>query len=206
MLIDEGYRVDCSVVPGVDWSANPGAPGGKGGADYRGFPAHPYFLNPTDISTPGAGPLLEVPMTVRASGLNRRAPWVYRVPVARQIAHWIAPALRWLSPVTLMEGANLDAMLSLSRTARAEGVTHLEFMVHSSELMAGGNEWFRNADDIDRLYGRLEALFSGLTGWCRGLTLGELYDELVALPLQEAGGNTGRSAVDDAPASPALIF
>src|SRR5207247_2224407 len=31
MLLDEGYRVDCSVTPGVDWRGNPGNPGGNGG-------------------------------------------------------------------------------------------------------------------------------------------------------------------------------
>src|SRR5262249_22948935 len=62
LLVEEGYRVDCSVTPGVDWRGNPGAPGGRGGPDYSSFPGHPYFLGTADISAPGAGPLLEVPM------------------------------------------------------------------------------------------------------------------------------------------------
>src|SRR5262245_13173994 len=38
MLLDEGYRVDSSVSPNLDWRSTPGAPGGKGGNDYRAFP------------------------------------------------------------------------------------------------------------------------------------------------------------------------
>src|SRR5579872_2796709 len=33
MLLEAGYRIDCSVTPGVDWSATTGAPGGAGGPD-----------------------------------------------------------------------------------------------------------------------------------------------------------------------------
>src|SRR5215471_6532033 len=67
ILAGEGYLVDCSVTPGVDWGANPGDPGGNGGTDYTTFPDHAYLLATPDISAPGAGPLLEVPMTIRES-------------------------------------------------------------------------------------------------------------------------------------------
>src|SRR5881397_238372 len=52
MLLDEGYRVDCSVSPGLDWSGTPGDPNGNGGTDYTAFPDRPYFFNPSDISVP----------------------------------------------------------------------------------------------------------------------------------------------------------
>src|SRR5258708_29825416 len=84
MLLDEGYRVDCSVTPGVDWRWATGVPGGRGGPDYSGFPDRPYFLDPSNIAAPASGALLEVPMTVRAGCLNRLAPWLYRVPLLRR--------------------------------------------------------------------------------------------------------------------------
>src|SRR5262245_14484232 len=83
MLLDEGYRVDSSVSPNLDWRSTPGAPGGKGGNDYRAFPDRPYFFDPGDIAAPAEGGLLEVPMTIRRSSVHRRAPWVYRVPLLR---------------------------------------------------------------------------------------------------------------------------
>jgi len=164
MLLDEGYRVDCSVTPGVDWSGNLGDPGGNGGSDYRAFPDRPYFLSPSDISVPATGALLEVPMTTRSSSLYRRVPWAYRIPLLRRGLSWLYPA-----------ESDLDAMLQVARAARAEGAAHVEFMLHSSELMPGGSPTFRNASDIDRLYARLEILFEDLSTWCRGMTLKEFY-------------------------------
>jgi hypothetical protein len=169
MLLDEGYRVDCSVTPGVDWRGNPGDPRGNGGSDYTGFPERPYFLS--DIPRPATGALLEVPMTTGSSGLYRKAPWAYRIRLLRRVANWVSPGISWLYPAQ----SNLDAMLQVARRARAEGAVHMEFMLHSSELMPGGSPSFRNAPDIERLYESLEMLFEDLSTWCRGTTLKEFH-------------------------------
>lgn len=169
MLLAEGYRVDCSVTPGMDWRGTPGAPGGTGGTDYRAFPDRPYFINPHDISIPTNGPLLEVPMTIRASVLHQQAPWAYRIPLLRRVANRIAQGLGWLCPAE----SNLHAMLQVARAARAESAAHLEFMLHSSELMPGGSPRFRTDSAIERLYEDLEALFDELSKWCIGTTLEE---------------------------------
>ena len=175
MLLDEGYRVDCSVTPGCDWCGNPGDPRGNGGSDYTAFPDRPYFLSPPDISVPAAGALLEVPMTIRSSSLYQSAPWAYRVPLLRQAAHRVSPKLSWLCPTPLLEQHNLNAMLQVARAARAEGVAHLEFMLHSSELMPGGSPAFKDASEIERLYEHLEMLFEDLAAWCCGTTLKEFH-------------------------------
>lgn len=178
MLLDEGYRVDCSVTPGMDWSGNPGDPGGCGGSDYSEFPDRPYFLDPSDISMPANAGLLEVPMTVRASSFFRSAPWAYHVPLLRQAVHRVSPKFQWLCPVPLLEKHNLNAMLQVARDARSEGVAHLEFMLHSSELMPGGSHAFPDAFSIERLYEHLEILFEELASWCCGMTLKELHARL----------------------------
>ena len=172
MLLDEGYGVDCSVSPGVDWRGTPGDPNGKGGPDYTAFPDRPYFFSPSDISVPTFGGMLEVPLTVRSSALYRRAPWAYRTPLLRQAANrLVSPALNWLAPAE----SNLSAMLRAARGARAEDAAHLEFALHSSELMPGGSPTFRDEWDIERLYDRLEMLFEYLSTWCRGMTLKEFH-------------------------------
>ena len=178
MLLEHGYRVDCSVTPGVDWRGNPGDPLGNGGPDYTGFPDRPYFVSPSDISEPATDGLLEVPVTTRASGLYRAAPWLYGVPLLRQAAHRVTPRLGWLCPTPLLERHNLGAMLGVARAARADDPAHLEFIVHSSELMPGGSPSFRAASDIDRLYEHLEILFEDLSTWCRGMTLDEFHASL----------------------------
>jgi hypothetical protein len=179
LLLAEGYLVDCSVSPGVDWRAMPGDPGGNGGTDYTSFPDRPYFLGVANIASAAEGGLLEVPMTVLPSRLYRRSPWAYRVPGLRRIVRRLSPARRWLSPVPLMEKYNFDAMLQVARRARDERPTHMEFMLHSSELMPGGSPGFGTAADIDRLYAALETLFAGLATQCRGMTLAQFRDHWV---------------------------
>ena len=180
MLIYEGYRVDCSVTPGVDWRGSPGDPRGNGGSDYTAFPERPYFLDPSDVSVPASGGLLEVPMTIRSSRLYRSAPWAYRTPLLRRAANRVSLGLSCLCPVQPALRAplarHLEAMLEVAHRARAEGAAHMEFMLHSSELMPGGSPSFRNASDIGRLYGHLEILFEDLSTWCRGATLRENAD------------------------------
>jgi hypothetical protein len=171
MLLEQGYRVDCSVTPGVDWSSTLGAPGGGGGPDYRGFPDRPYFLSPADIATPARRGLLEVPVTIGLSGLYRAAPWAYRMPLAGPVFNRISPRHSWACP-----GENdLAGMLRAARQARATGALCVEFMVHSSELMPGGSPRFRTAAAIERLYASLEALFAELSAWCWGMTLAEFH-------------------------------
>lgn len=171
LLLDAGYRVDCSVTPGVDWRSTPGAPGGHGGPDYRRFPRQPYFLDPRDISRPAARGLLEVPVTVHPSRLYRTAPWTYGIPLLRRVVNRLSPRLSWVSP-----GENgIAAMLRAAQGARADRTSHIEFMLHSSELMPGGSPRFRTASDIGRLYEYLEILFEKLSAWCKGMTLIEFY-------------------------------
>jgi len=93
-------------------------------------------------------------------------------PLLRQTANrLVSPALNHLCPTE----SNLRGMLRAAREARAEGATHVEFTLHSSELMPGGSPMFREASDIERLYENLEILFEELSTWCRGVTLKEFH-------------------------------
>jgi hypothetical protein len=176
MLLEQGYRVDCSVTPGIDWSATPGAPGGGGGTNYRHFPQRPYFLRPCDICAPAPSGLLEVPVTIETSRLFRRAPWAYRPPVIRSIATRISPRHSWVCPAE----NGLRGMLRAARGARARGASCVELMLHSSELMPGGSPTFRTAEAIERLYASLEVLFEDLSAWCQGLTLREFHNRMTS--------------------------
>jgi hypothetical protein len=126
--------------------------------------------------------MLEVPMTVFPSKLFQHSAWVYRVPGLARAARRISPTRRWLCPVALLEKHNHDAMLQLARRARDESPAHLEFMLHSSDLMPGGSPSFGNETDIDRLYDRLQVLFEEISLWCRGMTLAEFRDHWIQSP------------------------
>jgi hypothetical protein len=184
MLLDEGYLVDCSVTPGVDWRGNPGAPGGKGGSDYSAFDPNPHFLRgrSRDAAAAPARMLLEVPMTVMPGRLFRWSPWLYRIPGLRRAAGWISPAHRWLCPVPLLEKRNVEAMLGLARRARHANPTHLQFMLHSCDLMPGGSPHSGNAQDVEHMYACLEVLFEEVSAWCRGMTLAEFREHWLRSP------------------------
>jgi hypothetical protein len=209
MLIEEGYRVDCSVAPDMDWRGIRGDPAGNGGSCYVGFPRQSYFMDPTDISRPAAGALLEVPVTVRRSGMHRRVPWAYRVPLLRRYAHRMSIGLGWLCPIQPLIsaplGRNLEAMLQVARASRNEDVPHLEFVLHSSELMPGGSPGIRTESDIECLYEHLEMLFEDLATWCRGMTLGEFRTRFEQSSAQTPGRRDAHGVLPE-PAAPRLAL
>jgi hypothetical protein len=184
MLLDEGYLVDCSVTPGVDWRGNPGAPGGNGGSDFTAFEPSPHFLRGRRRNAAAAPEraLLEVPMTVMPGRLYRWSPWLYRIPGLRRAAGRISPAHRWLCPVPLLEKRNVEAMLWLARQVRHARPTHLEFMLHSCDLMPGGSPSSASAQEVERLYACVEVLFEEVSTWCRGMTLAEFREHWLRSP------------------------
>jgi len=123
-------------------------------------------------------------MTIRSSAFHQSAPWAYRIPLVRRAANRFSPSLSWLCPVQpaldAPLGRSLEVMLQAARDARAARVAHMEFMLHSSELMPGGSPTFATASDIERLYEYLQRLFEELSGWCRGMTLREFHRHAVA--------------------------
>jgi hypothetical protein len=178
LLLERGYRVDCSITPYYSWRDNPGNPAGTGGQDYTKFPQQAYFLDLNDIAQPGTSPMLEVPLTIiprtrplavalrhRYSGLPRRL---------RGIVNRYTP-LYWLRP----NGRNRDQMLTILRMAQAKAWNYVEFMLHSSEFMPGGSPTFRTAADIERLYEDLHCLFAMAQQSFRGATLKEFYHDSV---------------------------
>lgn len=179
LLIERGYRVDCSVTPNVSWRRTLGLRGGNGGSDYTGFPEQAYFLDPSDIGRPGNSPLLEVPMTIDAPA----APFLRRLHKLRQesgrplkpLLKRMLPPIRWLRP----NGRNLESMLGLLDRAAAHGC-YAEFMLHSSEFMPGGSPTFPAERDVERLFEHLAILFERAEAKFRGATLAEYRDRFPA--------------------------
>lgn len=191
MLVEFGYRVDCSVTPHISWRGDLGVPHGRGGSDYRDFPESAYYLDLGDIRRPGDSPLLEVPMTVmvRAGWLRDITPeslartWPVRKALNRLAPRW------WLRP----DGRNLPALVSLLYHALREGRDYVMFMLHSSELMPGGSPTFPDVESIERLYRQLDALFSLASGNFVGVTLREYHDRFAARR-REAAASAGGEA------------
>ena len=170
LLVRHGYRVDCSVTPHVSWRASRGAPDGRGGADYRGFPSHPYRMHLDRIAQEdAASPLLEVPVTIDRSPLHRAAPWAYGVPGLRRWAWRARPPVQWLYP----DGTNLAGMQQAVRNALERGAPCVQLVLHSPDLMPGGSPIARDATAVEALYRDLLLLAREFSGRFDGLTLGE---------------------------------
>ncbi|VAX77140.1 Putative conserved hypothetical protein [Serratia symbiotica] len=169
LLLEYGYQVDCSVTPGINWQFSPGNPHGFGGTDYRDFPTQAYFIDLENIAKPGASQLLEVPMSMQykySTLLN-----ILKKGFDRLRGKQRTPSMHWLRP----SGNNLNQMKKVTESALAHSYDHLQFMLHSSELMPGGSPIFKTDADIEVLYRNLETLFDWLRHRTVNMTLGEFY-------------------------------
>jgi hypothetical protein len=173
ILVDLGYRIDCSVTPHLSWREYPGDPSQDGGADFFQFPEDHYFVDLDDIGRAGQSDLLEIPLTVFDTAPTpvrlikkyfRRAAFIHR------LANKLYPTI-WLRPAK-GNRRRLFQTVALAERLRKD---HLMFMLHSSEFMAGGSPTFLNERDIERLYADLEALFERIARSFKGQTLTEFY-------------------------------
>jgi hypothetical protein len=89
------------------------------------------------------------------------------------VAYRVMPEVHWLRP----NGSNLKAMLHLVRQAVRENRRHLEFMLHSSELMPGASPTFTTEASIEKLYDDMAVLFSEIAPRFTGVTLGGFAQE-----------------------------
>jgi hypothetical protein len=175
ILIDHGYLVDCSVTPHISWSHDLGDPNGSGGTCYYNFPEEPYFMDVADIrKSDPEGRLLEIPMTIMYVD-NAIVGFVRKRLKDGSLLQRAANRLV-SRPVTLRPtGSNLSDMLKALEVARRQERDHVEFMLHSSEFMAGGSPNFTNEASIEKLYADLEQLFESASEHFNGSTLTEYY-------------------------------
>lgn len=176
LLIEEGYRVDCSVTPHISWQIYPGDPRGNGGPDFTAFPEQPYFVDLEHFDRPGDSPLLEVPVSAIRSPYARMYDWLKLGPsIVRRGFGRIYPAVHEMVPRD--RWANHRGMMAILRHALQNGWPCVELATHSSELMPGGSPFFPDEQSIERLYRRLESLFAFAAQNFRSLTLAEFAAE-----------------------------
>ena len=182
LLIENGYKVDCSVTPNVSWSKYKGDPAGMGGSDYTKFPSEPYFIDLNDISKSGSSDLLELPMTIESiypslfSTIRNACNNIKPVTV---LMNRLFPEITWLRP----NGRNISHMSRLVKRTVRKKHSYIEFMLHSSEFMPGGSPTFKDEKSIESLFSDLDALFSIIHKYYQGRTLSEFYQNFTALEL-----------------------
>lgn len=139
VLKQEGIKVDCSVTPQLDLSKIPGCMKNCGN-DYRKYPVVPFY--------PIEG-LLEVPMT------TRHVRCITDGSIKHKIKTLVLGQEMWLRPFS----KSIRNLLNITRAVENDGSEYLEFMIHSSELMAGGSPYFKNDEEIELLYSIMEEYF-----------------------------------------------
>ncbi|HSM59405.1 MAG TPA: hypothetical protein VK849_01355 [Longimicrobiales bacterium] len=173
-LSAEGYRVDSSVSPFMDWSAD-------GGPDHTMAPHHPYRFHPAAPFTPTPdGPMVELPTTIgffrfpqRTAGrtINRlERSWLAHLKLVGLLDVAGLLTRRWLSPET----SSGEEMIKLARGWLASGERVLALTLHSAALLPGATPFVRSVDDRKRLLRSMETFlrYCADSGY-RFRTLGE---------------------------------
>ncbi|VFP79684.1 deacetylase [Candidatus Erwinia haradaeae] len=170
LLIEQGYQVDCSVTPKINWQFSIGDPQGSGGTNYQKFFDYAYFIDQHDISKAGQSSLLEVPMSTQ----YKHSEFINQIKKIYNNLYYkkkCSTSVNWLRP----QKGNIAQMLKIVKNAILRKKDYLEFMIHSSELMPGGSPTFKNKKDIDILYDNLEELFNYLHMRTISRSLSEYY-------------------------------
>jgi hypothetical protein len=162
-LAEQGYTVDCSVTPKIDWRRQRGLAGGPGGPDYREAPPGPYRPSVKNVCRSGSAGLVEVPMTIlytaRGAGENSvLAHRCTRLPESRlkRLLDRHLFRKRWLR---VSHESLPDDWVRIYETALRGGLGVLQLMIHSSELMTGTSPLTRTEKDTAFVYESLTTMF-----------------------------------------------
>lgn len=153
LLSKYGYKIDCSVTPGVNWNKSLGTTG-LSGNDYRKYPQNVYRVNDD---------LIEIPMTIRKMHFFDLKSVKSVNPFKKILSETyklINGRLQWLRPNSTNSYIALKKLLN--RIYNEKSTNYAMFMIHSSELMPSGSPIFKNQNDIERLYISIEKLFENV--------------------------------------------
>ena len=145
-----GYKIDCSVTPGIDWSHIVGRTKDSAGSNYKNCPHSIY-----NVELPERTKLTEVPVSIL---LSHRYFCDVNAPIKKQIKkiwHSIKGYPIWLRP----NGSNLKEMKYLLRCHTKTDDPYVMFMLHSSELMPSGSPSFKTDNQIEALYRDIAEVF-----------------------------------------------
>lgn len=158
ILKEYGIKVDCSYTPGVDWKCSTGRTINCG-SDYLYVETQAHYVNQ----------ILEVPMSIRTVNYLKKGGVKSMIKTLfRGDTIWLRPAISSLNEMKLL----------CNKIYNEPNTDYLEFMIHSSELLANGSPYFKDDNSINKLYNDLDNLFSYISqlGYI-GKTLEEYYQE-----------------------------
>lgn len=161
LLRKYGYKIDCSYIPGFSLKKCSGQTPNFAGPDYRRVNHKPQLING----------ILEIPVTLKNTHKVFAPNAISAHTLLRTFYHAIKGQTIWLRP----NGNNMKEMAWLINLYSKSENDYLMFMLHSSELMAGGSPTFPDEYSINTLYKHLDAIFEKISQYYTGYTLEEYY-------------------------------
>jgi len=158
ILRDLGYKVDSSVSPGMDWDF----PDGR--VDFMTAPTQPYHVV-DDLKTPGDGPLLEVPVTIRSNWFRRTFHSSSTSPLMRRmnkISNKAFPSV-WFRPSYHSDRQMINTARHEIRKNRTKDIVVVNMMFHSMEAVAGASPYAKDEDECHALLTRINTALT----WAR---------------------------------------
>lgn len=157
LLYKYGYKIDCSITPGKSWVSSLGQTPGFVGPDYTNENKKEHVI----------GKIVEIPVTVEHTHKIFISSQKSLKSNLKSFVYGLKGKNVWLRP----DRDNLDELFWLVQKNEIAESKYLMFMIHSSELMPGGNPTFRNEEEIEHLYKSLDVLFKRIANTYYGVTL-----------------------------------
>ena len=163
LLKKYNYKIDCSMTPGVNWSKSKGVTD-IGGSDYSDVQYKPFYINDS---------LLEIPVTIKKIRTFEIKDFLNFKRLIRSIEFFLIGRNQWVRPDKYLSSKGIKKVIDICNTNNE----YIMFMLHSSELMPGGNPSFKSEQDIEKLYSLIDNIFQYVK--CKGyigMTLEEFYN------------------------------
>lgn len=164
VLADNSYLVDASVTPKVSWAKKDGISEDIYGPDFRSASVAPYYPSQENILASGTLPILEVPMTILCTGFFKKEknPLVKLFSLLedsflKKVLNKIFFRQKWLR---IFHNSKLQDWRSIYKSAVANNLPVIQFMIHSSELMPGSSPYAKTDEAVDLIYKQLEEMFN----------------------------------------------
>ncbi len=166
MLAKYGYKIDCSITPGINWKKSFGQTPGFYGPDYTKETGNIEIRKG----------ILEVPLTTITT--NKYYGRISEeVGLYNRIKSMVKKGIRKNRTIMLRpNGRNLQDMLEIVRSVKESDAEYLMFMIHSSELMPGGSPTFTNTEAIEHMYEDINLVFSEISASFLGDTLDNFHN------------------------------
>ena len=134
LLEEFGYIADCSVTPYINWGRSIKNGAGRMLPDFIDEDVFPHMRTKS---------VVEIPMTI----LPKDRAWVSRF--GARVLNRGSFRVQWCR---IFPQTTISELTSVYEKAKQHNLPYLEFMVHSSELVAGGSPYVKNSEALEHFY------------------------------------------------------